>query len=183
MADTAEGLPQHIETTVQTIAKLHEQHYRDASRLQQRIERVTALIGRPKAAIVLTICVALWIAGNMAITLFGVKPPDAPPFAWLELVVSLMALYVTILILTTQRREDQLAASRAQLTLELSILSEQKTAKIIEMLEALRHDSPHLDDRIDREAREMAVPSDPECVLNALHQTHDDLASQDVLAG
>ncbi len=181
MADNSEALPQHIESTVHTIALLHEQQYREASRIQQKIEHTTALIGRPRVVIVLTVCVTIWIVGNVTVMLIGARPPDMPPFPWLNLFVSAMAFYVTILILTTQRREDKLAASRAQLTLELAILSEQKTAKIIQMLEAVRHDSPHLDNKVDREAHEMAMPSNPEDVLNAINQTHSDLASQDVL--
>ena len=54
--------------------------------------------------------------------------------------MGLLALYVTVLILTTQRRDDQLASYREQLTLELAILGEQKSAKIISLLEELRRD-------------------------------------------
>ena len=68
----------------------------------------------------------LWIAGNMLADRAGVAAWDTPPFAWLQGVAGLLALYVTVLILTTQRREDQLAGYREQLTLELAIVSEQK---------------------------------------------------------
>lgn len=54
----------------------------------------------------------------------GKAPWDEPPFAWLQGALGLLALYITILILTTQRREDELASYREQLTLELAILSE-----------------------------------------------------------
>ena len=45
------------------------------------------------------------------------------------------------LILATQRRENQLAQLREQLNLELAILSEQKTAKVIQLLEESRRDN------------------------------------------
>ena len=81
-----------------------------------------------------------WIGCNLFIQMVGYRALDPPPFAWLELAASLVALYMTVLILTTQRREDQLAQHREQLTLELAILSETKTAKItstaIEILRA-----------------------------------------------
>lgn len=80
---------------------------------------------------------------------------------------------MTILILATQRREDQLAGHREQLTLELGILSEQKAAKIIELLEELRRDSPHLRDRVDHEALALSAPADPEAVLEAIKGAHD----------
>ena len=85
--------------------------------------------------------------------------------------LGLLALYVTVLILTTQRREDQLAGYREQLTLELAILGEQKSAKIIALLEEMRRDSPHLQNRVDEEAEAMAVAADPQAVLDAIKET------------
>jgi uncharacterized membrane protein len=70
-----------------------------------------------------------------------------------------------VLILTTQRRDDQLASYRAQLTIELAILSEQKSAKIISLLEEQRRDHPHLENRADNEAAAMAEAADPQAVL------------------
>jgi len=60
---------------------------------------------------------------------------DPPAFAGLGLAVSLVSLYIVVLILATQQCEYQLAQLREQLTLELAILSEQKTAKVIQLLE------------------------------------------------
>ncbi len=85
--------------------------------------------------------------------------------------MTLLALYIAVLILTTQRREDQLASYREQLTLELAILSEQKSAKIIALLEEMRHDSPTLHNRVDEEAAAMAVAADPQAVLDAIKDT------------
>jgi uncharacterized membrane protein len=114
--------------------------------------------------------------------LFGQLPLDALPFPWLGSLLGLIALYVAILILATQRRADQLAARRDELTLELGILSEKKSAKIIELLEELRHDSPNIKDRIDHEAAAMATPADPRAVLDAIKDTHTDLMAAQCVA-
>ena len=82
---------------------------------------------------------------------------------------------MTALILTTQRREDQLAGHREQLTLELAILSEQKSAKIIELLEEMRRDDPSLKNRVDHEAAAMSTPADPQAVLDAIKDSHEDV--------
>jgi hypothetical protein len=52
------------------------------------------------------------------------------PFYWMQGAVALAALYMTVFILATQRREDELADRHEQLTLELAMLSEQKAAKL-----------------------------------------------------
>ena len=101
----------------------------------------------------------------------GYRAPDPPPFSWLG-AVSLASLYIVVLILATQRREDQLTQRREQLTLELAILSEQKTAKIIQLLEESRRDNPQVQDRNDPEAEARAQPADPGSVLVAIRETH-----------
>jgi uncharacterized membrane protein len=61
-----------------------------------------------------------------------------------------------------------LASHHEQLTLELAILSEQKSAKIIALLEELRQDHPEIRNRVDKEAAAMSAPADPHSVLEAI---------------
>jgi len=173
MVDETPILPAHIEDTIQAIAKLHSDHREEAGALQRFVERLTAWIGRPPFIAAMTIAISLWIGGNLVAVLSGAVPWDEPPFAWLQGTLGLLALYVTVLILTTQRREDQLAGYREQLTLELAILSEQKSAKIIALLEERRRDSPTLKNRVDEEATAMAVAADPQAVLDAIKGSED----------
>jgi len=173
MVDETPILPAHIEDTIQAIAKLHADHRQEAGILQRIVERLTAWIGRPQFIAGMTIAIGLWIGGNLLAMLSGAVPWDEPPFGWLQGSLGLLALYVTVLILTTQRREDQLAGYREQLTLELAILSEQKSAKIIALLEEMRRDSPTLKNRVDEEAAAMAVAADPQAVLDAIKESED----------
>jgi hypothetical protein len=87
----------------------------------------------PPSDLGLAIVVAVWMTLNLLAGPLGYRAPDPPPFSCLEGAVSLASLYIVVLILATQRREDQLTQRREQLTLELAILSEQKTAKIIQL--------------------------------------------------
>jgi uncharacterized membrane protein len=70
---------------------------------------------------------------------------------------------MVVLILATQRREYQLAQLREQLTLKLAILGEQKTAKVIQLLEESRRDNPLIRNRVDQVAEAMAQPADNRC--------------------
>lgn len=166
-------LPAHINDTVRAIARLHAEHQSEATTLQRIVERLIAGAGRPRSLIALTALMVGWMGVNLALPALGHKAWDEPPFSWLQGATGVAALYMTVLILVTQRREDQLASHREQLTLELGILSEQKAAKIIELLEELRRDLPHVRDRVDEEAVAMSAPADPEAVLNAIKETHD----------
>ncbi len=172
-------LPAHIQDTVRAIAQLHADHYDQNTPLQRFVDRITALVARPNFTVLLTIILGIWVILNVSIYKAGLRPWDAPPFNWLQCITGVVALYVTVLILATQRREDQLAGHREQLTLELAILAEQKSAKIIQLLEEMRKDSPHLINRLDEEAELMSVPADPQSVLDAIKDTHEELARAD----
>lgn len=113
-----------------------------------------------------------WISLNLAVAWRGGVPFDPPPFPWLQGAASVVAVYIAALILTTQRREDELARHRDQLTLELAILGERKSAKIIGLLEELRRDSPLVEDRVDDDATALAKPADPGAVLNAIEEVN-----------
>ena len=119
-----------------------------------------------------------WIGANLAAIWAGLPPVDPPPFQWLQGAATITADFIAALILTTQRREDGLTRHRDQLTLELGILSERKTTKIIELLEELRRDNPLLEDRSDNLAVAMAIPTDPLAVLNAIEEVHREIAEE-----
>ncbi len=173
--NASQTVPAHIEDTVRAVARFHATHEAEASPLQRLIERVTRRAGRPAFIALLTVLVVSWIALNLGLMAFGRTPVDEPPFFWLQGAVAITALYMTVLILTTQRREDKLAGLRDQLTLELSILSEQKSAKIIELLEELRRDDPNISDRPDDDAEALSTPADPNSMLDALKDTQEPL--------
>ncbi|MCJ2070911.1 DUF1003 domain-containing protein [Methylobacterium sp. J-030] len=173
-------LPAHIEDTVRAIADLHHDHHRKATAVQRTVARMTSAVGRPRFVGVLTLAILAWVGLNLILPALGHASLDPPPFAYMQDVGGVLSLYVTSLILITQRHDEQLAEHRAQLTLELAIVSEQKSAKIIALLEEMRRDHPHLTDRVDDEAEAMARPANPQAVLDAIKDTHGDLLSTEV---
>ena len=169
-----QSLPNHIEETIRSIAKLQAAHEGKATPLQHGVNRLTAFIGRPKFLLLTTGFILLWIGANLGARLAGMLVFDPPPYNWLQGLLALAAVYVTTLILTTQRYADQLAGYREQLTLELAILTEQKTSKLIELLEEQRRDNPQLRDRADPQAEAMKNPANPEAVLDAIKDAHEE---------
>jgi uncharacterized membrane protein len=57
-------------------------------------------------------------------------------------------------------------------------VSEQKIAKIIELLERLRHDSPTVPNRRDEEATRMSEATDLRVALNEMDQAEEAASSQ-----
>jgi len=102
----------------------------------------------------------------------GYLMPDAPPFAWLQGAMTGMSLFMVVFIVGSQKHDDELAEQREMITLDLVLLNEQKIAKLIQLFEEFRRDSPQLHDRLDEEAEAMAKPADSKSVFSAIRETH-----------
>jgi uncharacterized membrane protein len=92
--------------------------------------------------------------------------------------VGLGALLTTTIVLITQTRQGRLAEQRAQLDLQVSLLSEQKTAKLIALLEELRRDLPDVTNQHDAEAAAMEQSTDPHTILDALETLHEPMQAE-----
>jgi uncharacterized membrane protein len=77
-------------------------------------------------------------------------------------------------VLIRQNRMSRLADHHAHLDLQVNLLTEEKTSKIIQLLEELRRDMPDVREKEDREAEELARPADPKAVLTAIERTRDE---------
>ena len=175
--DAAPSIPSiHIEETIESIAGLHAEHHANATHHQRVVDRITSLLGSANFIAALTVFVVGWVSLNGFAAALGYRALDPPPFAWLAGAASLASLYLVILILTTKRGDDRLTLRRELLNLELTILSEQKIAKVVALLEELRQDSPHLHDRVDELAEAMSQPADPQSVIDAIKESRSESA-------
>ena len=154
-----------------TVATMHDVAEASRSVHQRIVERVTAALGRPAALYVVFVVVVAWIAGNVLTAVAGLEPPDAAPFFWLQGLIGVYAAVVTTGVLITQTRQQTQAKQRAMLELQVNLAAEQKTAKIIGLLEELRRDLPSVPSRIDAQAEAMARSIDPVAAMAALEAT------------
>ena len=163
-----------VEDTVQRLADLHREQEAATTGSQKLANRVTGILGRPGFVAGVLALILLWIIGNAVAVRLGARPLDIFPFPDLALTATVAAFVLALIILSTQRHEDELATKRAQLTLQIALLSEQKVAKIIALLEEQRRDNPMLASRIDHEADAMAKGADPRASLEQIEASHRD---------
>ena len=171
--------PSHVEETVAAIAEIHAEHYERAGAVQKLVSAASAMIAQPLILGLFTIFLAGWLLVNIALTAYGRRAPDPPPFALLSTIVSTVALYLTGMILIARRHDDDLATRRDQLTLELAILSEQKSAKIIGLLEEFRRNDPNQGNHRDEVAEAFSQPANTKVVLDAIQAAHNDRRAAD----
>ena len=168
MPQNADATPDHVDETTDAIAQMHAEHQHRATGAERMFACITATLAAPLFIVAATSVVVAWIGANLLMPLWGLRPFDPLPFDLLQGIATLVALYATVLILATQRRDDEIATRREQLALQLAMLNDRKLAKLIALIEELRRDNPSVPDRIDAEAETMADPSDARAVLDAL---------------
>lgn len=172
--------PDPAAQNLQTIAEIYAEAQHTISRPQRRVETMTAALGRPRTLAVLALFVLLWISTNLLLRQHGLRPFDPPPFFWLQGLISVSALLMAMMILITQNRQGRMAEQRDLLDLHVNLISEQKIAKVIALVEELRRDLPSVGDRHDPQAEAMAQPVDPHAVVATLGEKVEAALEQQV---
>ena len=157
----------------QNIAAVHDFFTREEksrSAPQRHAESLSGFVGRPAFLVVTLAFVTVWMGVNLAVPVWGIPAFDEPPFHWLQGVIALAALLTTTVVLIKQNRVDKLAEQRAHLDLKVTLLIEQKAAKLIDLIEELRRDLPNVQNRHDSGAVAMQHAMSPKGVLAALDE-------------
>jgi uncharacterized membrane protein len=161
----------HINSNIESIVAFHEREQEKRSQWQQSLERIGALLGRPVYLASLAGIVVTWVAGNAIARALGYHAVDPPPFAWLQGLLTLVAILTTTVVLITQNGLAKLEQQRAHLDLQVNLLTEQKVTTVIRLLEELRRDLPMVKDRHDAEANALQQRTDTAQVLAALTES------------
>lgn len=171
-------LPDPIGETIETIIALRNKAEQNVSPHQRWVERLSELFGRPSFLYLTVIVIALWLIPNALPPSWGIPQFDPPPYEGLDKTLGIVSLLMTAAVLIRQSRQELLAEQRTQLNLQLDILTEQKIAKLIALIEELRRDLPNVHDRYDPEAEVMQQAVDPQMVLDTLEDTLSEQLTQ-----
>jgi uncharacterized membrane protein len=167
---TPAALSDHISQNIEGVVALQRREWDATSASQRRFERVSRVFARPAYLIGILLFSLAWIAFNLVCTRLGIAPFDQPPFQWLELLASFVALVTTTVVLIAQNRQARFEQQRAHLDLQVNLLTEQKVTKVIHLLEELRRDLPMVKDRHDPQANEMQKRADTAQLASALDE-------------
>jgi uncharacterized membrane protein len=153
---------------IEAVLDFYTREEQKISRSQRILERISHFIGQPLFLGFILLFVALWMLANAVLRQFGMAEFDPAPFSWLQGIVGLGALLTATVVLTKQNRLAKLAEQRAHLDLKVTLLTEQKAAKLIDLLEELRRDLPNVSNRHDPEAASLQQSMNPDLVRAAL---------------
>jgi len=179
----AESDRDQLSRNIEAVLAFYAREEERISRWQRTLEHISLTIGQPAFLGFILLFAALWMLVNIVLHHFGIAEFDPAPFFWLQGIVSLGALLTATVVLTKQNRLAKLEEQRAHLDLKVTLLTEQKAAKLIDLLEELRRDLPNVRDRQDPDAATLKQPMDPDGVratlderLKAVRATKEDAA-------
>jgi uncharacterized membrane protein len=164
---------------LELLAKFDDRDQAKVSGIQLVIERISGFFGSPAYFVFCLLFITSWIIINLLGLHAGWRHVDAPPFPWLQGMVSSNALLVTVAVLIRQNRMAQLAEHRSHLDLQINLLTEQKVTKIVQIVDQLQREFTQLRGKPDRQTlqqvEEMTKPADAHAILHAIKQKKGDV--------
>jgi uncharacterized membrane protein len=156
-----------IDRNVEALVKRRQQE-KARTGLQERIaDAITAFAGSMKFVYLHLAIYGLWILVNLG--WLPLLPPFDPTFVVLAMVASVEAIFISTFVMISQNRMARIADQRADLDLQISLLSEHEITRLVTLVTeiAQRMDLPSAK---DPELRELAKNVAPERVLDRMQE-------------
>ena len=161
-------LSEQVVKNIETIIGFQAKQERKLPFRDRLVEKIAAFFGKSEFLYLQLLFFASWgLCSHFAPQLL---PFGFPPFDIENMGVDIASLLIGTGVLVQQTRQDKLAEQRSHLILQINLLTEQKIAKLIELVEELRTDLPDVGNRYDWEANIMQQATDPQFVLNILQE-------------
>jgi uncharacterized membrane protein len=125
-----------VQKNIDTILKLEKAAVQSRSIAEHIADKVTKFAGSAPFIIIHFIWFTVWILVNCRV-IPRITPFDPFPFSFLTLVVSLEAIFLTLLVLMSQNRMTKEADNRAHLDLQINMLGEQETTITLRMVQKI----------------------------------------------
>ncbi len=170
--DSWESLPEHVLKNVETISDHQQRRHQSTTADRRILEKIAAFFGRPQFLYFQIIFFTIWIScSNLAHQ--QILPKNFPLFDLHLHGLEIASLLISTEVLIYQTRQEKLSAERSHLTLQFNLLTEQKIAKLISLVEELRTDLPDVQNRDDSEAEVMKQATDPQAILGVLEKNSE----------
>lgn len=146
-------------------------HSREAAKGQRTTEErladvITEFSGRMSFVYFHIVWFGAWIVVNQ---ILGANAFDPFPFSFLTLVVSLEAIFLATFVLISQNRMATGADRRADLDLQIGLLTEHEVTRVLRMLDEIQ-DHLGIENDSDSELAELEKAVHPEDVLGEMNR-------------
>ena len=155
----------------------HQERDRQSATVDLRVlEKIVGVFGQPQFLYGQILFFTIWGVFSHTVDR-SILPADFPLFDLRDQLLDVAALFISTAVLIYQTRQEELSEQRSHLMLQLNLITEQKIAKLISLVEELRTDLPNVSNRHDLEAEIMQQAIDPQAILEVIQQSSAPSAS------
>jgi uncharacterized membrane protein len=164
-----------MERNIKALLDRRRLEERSKSRDEHIADTITRFTGSLTFVYFHLIIIGLWVAWNLK--WLGLKPFD-PNFVALAIIASVEAIFLSTFVLISQNRMNAQADKRAELDLQVSLLTEHEVTSLIKLVKEIAQ-KMNIQQANNAEIDELAKDVHPEKVLDALEKHMEELESQD----
>lgn len=123
-----------VHKNISSLVEMRKEEERKKGVQERTADLLTKFSGSMTFVYVHAVWFGSWIAVNTG--LFGGKPFD-PSYSLLTLLVSLEAIFLSTFVLISQNHANRMAEKRAELDLQINLLSEHEITRLLTLMDAV----------------------------------------------
>lgn len=125
-----------VQRNINSIAEIEQEFLRQRSTVACISDRIASVAATPFFITAHVVWLAGWVLVN-TFDCFGIVHFDPYPFCFLALCISSEAALLSMFVLMSQQRQARQADQWAHVGLQVSMISEQETTKMLQMLQSI----------------------------------------------
>jgi uncharacterized membrane protein len=165
---SAQATTESARKNIEAIARLEQEAMLHRSRGERVSDAITRVIGTIGFVVGHVVLFALWCAINLGYT--PLKPFDPFPFGILTLIVSGEGVLLALFVLISQNRMSRQSNQRAHLNLQINLLAEQESTKLLQKVQSLL-DHFQVESPSDQAAHHLSQETHVETLVNELQRS------------
>jgi len=170
----SEGIPEMAGVVERNIKALLDRRHREEKpkTFDERIaDTITGFTGSMAFVYFHLVVFGVWIAWNLK--WLGLKPFD-PSFVAMAIIASVEAIFLSTFVLISQNRMDGLADKRADLDLQVSLLTEHEVTRLLTLVTAIAK-KMNIEEAQNEEIDELAKDVLPEKVMDIMEKHKEEI--------
>lgn len=166
---SAKATSESARKNIETIVRLEQESMRRRSLGERVSDLFTRFMGSMTFVVLHLALFTIWVTVNLGWT--PLRPFDPFPFGILTLIVSAEGVLLAIFVLVSQNRMSRQANQRAHLDLQINLLSEQETTKLLQKVQSILDHFGIEQTPLDEEVQHLSQETHVETLVSELQRS------------
>jgi uncharacterized membrane protein len=166
---SAQATVESARKNIEAIVRLEQESMLQRTRGERVSDAFTRVMGSMSFVVAHVLLFVCWFLINLGLT--PIRPFDPFPFGILTLIVSAEGVILAIFVLVSQNRMSRQANQRAHLNLQINLLAEQETTKLLQKIQSLQDHFGIASTSLDREAEQLSQETHVETLVTELQKS------------